>query len=497
MTGATARRALAAAALAGLAGGCAPKARPAAGPVSDAVREALASGTASFDHSAWDRLLAEGTRDGLVDYRHFQHGRPALDAYLEQIGTARLARLARAELAALLINAYNAATIRSILDHPSVASIREIDGVWTAARHRVGGYELTLDEIEHAILRPFFRDPRVHFALNCASRSCAPLPAWAFDGARLDEQLEARRRAFLSDPRNVRVEGEVLRLSRYFDWYRDDFVTGGWVGAAPSVAAYVRSGARPEVAAFLDLRGGSPPLAFLDYDWSLNAAVPPDPSILPPARDTQPGSGLVARLQAWVKGLGPLGPIVYALVYAALTVAFVPGSALTIGAGVAFGVAGGTLVASGGATLGAALCFLLSRTLLRRRVERWVEGRETFASLDRAVSREGWKIVALTRLSPVFPFNLLNYAFGLTGVGFWPYVLASWVAMLPGALLYVYLGAVGAAAAEAAAGAGSWGRTAIRAAGLVATITATVIIARIARRALQQAGRDDPRGAAQ
>jgi uncharacterized membrane protein YdjX (TVP38/TMEM64 family) len=113
------------------------------------------------------------------------------------------------------------------------------------------------------------------------------------------------------------------------------------------------------------------------------------------------------------------------------------------------------------------------------------------------VAREGWKIVALTRLSPVFPFNLLNYAFGLTGIGFWAYVLASGVAMLPGTLLYVYIGAVGAQAAQAASGAGSWGRTMIQVVGLLATIAVTVVIARIALRALKQAGVEDSEQAVQ
>jgi hypothetical protein len=300
---------------------CAPSAEPVQGPVADAVRAALDSGGATFDHVAWDRLLAGGTRDGLVDYRYFQDQREELDRYLDRIGTVELSTLAPAELQALLINAYNAHTIRSILDHPAVGSIRDIDGVWTGARHRVGGHDLTLDEIEHNVLRPFFRDPRVHFAVNCASMSCAPLPAWAFDGARLDQQLDERRRAFLADPRHVDVRDGRLYLSRYFDWYGDDFVTDGWHGAAGSVAAFVRAGAGPEVTAFLDAAGGEPPIAFLDYDWSLNAAVPPDPA-LAPAGDGASEGGLVAGLRQWVKRFGPLGPAVYALVYALLTVAF-------------------------------------------------------------------------------------------------------------------------------------------------------------------------------
>jgi uncharacterized protein DUF547 len=162
--------------------------------------------------------------------------------------------------------------VASVLDHPRVASIRDIPGVWTERRHRVGGFDLTLDEIEHRILRPFFKDPRIHFALNCASRSCAPLPAWAYDGDRLEAQLEERARAFLADKRNVRVEGSNLLLSRYFDWYGSDFTAAGWRGTAPSIADYVARHAAPDVARFIDKHAGKPPIGFRDYDWSLNAA---------------------------------------------------------------------------------------------------------------------------------------------------------------------------------------------------------------------------------
>jgi uncharacterized membrane protein YdjX (TVP38/TMEM64 family) len=464
---------------------CAPQATPVTGPISDAVKASLATGTGTFDHETWGRLLAGGTHEGLVDYPYFQAHRSDLDGYLDAVAEVDLGALAADELKALMFNAYNALTVRSILNHPEVGTIRDIPGVWKTARHRVGGYELTLDEIEHRILRPFFRDPRIHFALNCASMSCAPLRPWAFQGAGLDEQLDEVERAFLADRRNVFVEDGVLYLSKYFDWYGSDFTEEGWRGAQPSAASYVARAARPDVAAFL-MENTLPPVSYLEYDWSLNAAVPPDPAVRP-AGDTDGGSGgWVSQLRSWVEGYGPLGPAVYAAAYVVATVAFVPGSALTIGAGVAFGVVVGTLVVSVGSTLGAALSFLLARTLLRSRVERWVAGNEKFAAIDRAVAREGWKIVALTRLSPVFPFNLLNYSYGLTGVRFWPYVLTSWVAMLPGTVLFVYLGAAGAQVADSVTGAGSWARTVLQVVGLMATLAVTVLITRVARRALRE-----------
>ncbi|MFQ5669933.1 MAG: DUF547 domain-containing protein, partial [Acidobacteriota bacterium] len=259
----------------------APASRPARGPVADQVQASLESGARSFDHSRWGNLLAGGTDDGLVDYRFFQQRRNDLDAYLDRIAAVDLASLAPDHLKALLINAYNALTIRSILDHPSVTSIRDIDGVWSEARHRVGGFDLTLDEIEHQLLRPFFKDPRIHFAVNCASRSCAPLPPWSYEGDRLEQQLEERTRHFLSDPRNVEIEGGTLRLSKYFDWYGKDFMAAGWTPTAESVAVFVNRYARPDVAAFIQAADGNPPLAYAPYDWSLNAAVPPDPSVIP------------------------------------------------------------------------------------------------------------------------------------------------------------------------------------------------------------------------
>ena len=261
--------------LVGVASCGAPGASRATGAIAEAVEASLARGTERFDHEDWTRLLAGGTRDGLVDYRYMREHRADLERYVERIAAARIDRLAAAHLEALLINAYNAYTLRSILEHPGVGSIREIDGVWKKRRHRVGGFDVTLDEIEHHILRPFFKDPRIHSVVNCASRSCAPLPPWGIDGDRIDSQLEERTVQFLHDRRNARVEDGKLILSKYFDWYRDDYVGEGWRGAAPTISAYVARYAMDEVAAFIDRHQGRPPITFAEYDWSLNAAAPP------------------------------------------------------------------------------------------------------------------------------------------------------------------------------------------------------------------------------
>src|SRR5690606_7369545 len=142
----------------------------------------------------------------------------------------------------------------------------------------------------------------------------------------------------------------------------------------------------------------------------------------------------------------------YALVYAACVVLFVPASILTLGAGAIYGVAVGVGVVLVGASLGATLAFLLARTLLRDRVEQMTRDNARFRALDRAIAKEGAKIVFLVRLAPIFPFTYINYAFGLTGVRTPAYVLASVVGMIPGTFAYVYLGATAATAAGAVGG---------------------------------------------
>jgi len=255
-----------------------PDSKAATGPIADAMSAAIARGTRSFDHGIWNDLLANSVDDsGRVDYTYFQDHRDNLDRYLAALAAVDLSKLRAPELEALLLNAYNALTVASILDHPKVTTIRQIEGVWDETRHRVGRFEVTLDDIEHRLLRPFFRDPRIHFAVNCASASCAPLPRWAFRGADLDRQLEQRTRLFLSDARNVRIEGATLTLSRYFDWYGGDFTASGWKPRADTVALFVALYATPEVAERLR-SDGELKVEYSDYDWSLNASRPPAPS---------------------------------------------------------------------------------------------------------------------------------------------------------------------------------------------------------------------------
>jgi uncharacterized membrane protein YdjX (TVP38/TMEM64 family) len=179
--------------------------------------------------------------------------------------------------------------------------------------------------------------------------------------------------------------------------------------------------------------------------------------------------------------------------YILASVFMLPGSVLTLGAGAVFGVMKGSAIVSVASTLGATAAFLVGRHLARERVARMIAGNERFLAIDEAVGREGWKIVGLTRLSPVFPFNLLNYAYGITKVRLRDYFLASWVGMLPGTLMYVYLGSL--AGSLATLGRQGAGRTpaqwALYAVGLLATVAVTVFVTRIARAALAQRARLD------
>lgn len=191
--------------------------------------------------------------------------------------------------------------------------------------------------------------------------------------------------------------------------------------------------------------------------------------------------GLKAALD-WIDKLGPWGPVIFVLLYVVATVLFIPGSVLTLGAGALFGVTLGSVYVSISATLGATAAFLVGRYLARDAIARKIEQNEKFAAIDHAVADEGWKIVFLTRLSPVFPFTLLNYAFGLTRVKLGHYVLASWIGMIPGTVMYVYLGSlVHVGAGHRLRSTGEW---ILYAVGLLATVVVTVFVTRLAKGAL-------------
>ena len=184
----------------------------------------------------------------------------------------------------------------------------------------------------------------------------------------------------------------------------------------------------------------------------------------------------------WIGKLGPWGPVIFVGLYVAATVLFIPGSVLTLGGGALFGVVLGSVYVSISATLGATAAFLAGRYLARDAIARKIGKNEKFAAIDRAVVDEGWKIVLLTRLSPVLPFILLNYAFGLTRVKLSHYVLASWIGMMPGTVMYVYLGSlVNISSGHRHRTTGEW---ILYSVGLLATVVVTVFVTRLARKAL-------------
>lgn len=196
----------------------------------------------------------------------------------------------------------------------------------------------------------------------------------------------------------------------------------------------------------------------------------------------------------WTQNLGTWAPMFVGAFYIVACVLLLPGGVITIGAGFLFGVVIGTITVSIGSTLGACAAFLVGRKFARGWVEKKVTGRSRFAAIDRAVGQQGFKIVLLTRLSPIFPFNLQNYAYGLTGVKLWKYALASWIGMLPGTVAYVYIGSGLRSLTEVAAGKteGGWVERVFFWGGLVATVVVMVLVTRIAQKAMKKAMPETP-----
>jgi uncharacterized membrane protein YdjX (TVP38/TMEM64 family) len=202
-----------------------------------------------------------------------------------------------------------------------------------------------------------------------------------------------------------------------------------------------------------------------------------------------PAAPWTSALLQWLADAGPAGVVIYAAVFAVAAVCLVPGSILTVGAGLAYGLVWGTLIASIASALAATAAFLVARTIGRGRVARWVAADPRFARLDAAIGEGGLKLVILVRLSPLIPFNVLNYALGLTRVRLRDYALGSFVGMLPVTVLYVYIGSLAGQLVSLGHGTpqdGGLGH-AVSAIGLAATIGATFYVTRLARRALDAA----------
>ena len=195
----------------------------------------------------------------------------------------------------------------------------------------------------------------------------------------------------------------------------------------------------------------------------------------------------------WTEGLGAWGPLFVAIFYILACILMVPGLIITIAAGFLFGLLRGMIVVSIASTIGACAAFLIGRTLARRWIEQRVRKQPKFAAIDSAVGKEGFKIVLLTRLSPIFPFNLLNYAYGLTKVKFRSYAVASWIGMIPGTIMFVYIGSAirkagtSLAEVESGTGQGTLGKTILFWGGLLIAVFVAGFVTRISRKALHQA----------
>ena len=240
--------------------------------------------TAAFDaHRDWDDLLRRHVRGVRVDYDGFQRDRSALQRYLDSLREP-VPELGREDEIALWINAYNAATIDLVVRERiarggRLRSIRDIPAPWSRQRWRIAGAERSLDEMEHEILRKRFREPRIHFALVCASRSCPALRPTAYQGAFLDAQLDSAARAFVRDPALNRFEPTdgTIRISKIFDWYAKDFA--GLVKDETLERLYgsERGPVIAYVARYLDastvarLRSSKMRVTVSSYDWSLNS----------------------------------------------------------------------------------------------------------------------------------------------------------------------------------------------------------------------------------
>ncbi len=256
----------------------APRAELIEGDVASAIEIGIAEGAGRFEHSLWDEILTQYAKEGgrKFDYTGLKSDESKLNRYLQSLADVDLTSLPENEILALFANAYNAYTVKTILGRVSpdgsieIASIRDIPEVFDLPAHEVGGYSLSLNNMEHNILRPYFKDPRIHFAVNCASTSCPPIPTRAFRGETVEQQLGDVTRSVLSSPDYVRVEGNELVLTRIMDWYGEDFVSDGYKGAEKDLPSFVRKYSSEKVRQWIDAQPTSPSIKFMKYDWRLN-----------------------------------------------------------------------------------------------------------------------------------------------------------------------------------------------------------------------------------
>ena len=226
-----------------------------------------ARGEMGVDNSLYDRLLKQYVNQGVVDYRGFKNEEAVLDQYLKILEDTDPQKLSRSEQFAFYVNAYNAWTIKLILSaYPGLKSIKELGGFlstpWKKKIARIDGEVLTLDAIEHDLLRKQFKDPRVHFAVNCASQGCPPLRSEPYQGIILNRQLDEMTTAFLNDPARNYLDGNTLFVSSIFKWFAEDFNN--------DIVGYFVKYAREDFKKRLEPSRDRIKIKYLDYDWSLN-----------------------------------------------------------------------------------------------------------------------------------------------------------------------------------------------------------------------------------
>ena len=224
---------------------------------------------AAVDNSIYEELLKRYVKNGVVDYRGFKKEEGKLDEYLKVLENTKVSELVRNEQFAFYVNAYNAWTIKLILSaYPGIESIKDLGNIfkspWGKKIVRLNGRVLTLDDIEHGILRVQFKDPRVHFAINCASKSCPPLLSEPYRGSTLNRQLDDATRSFINDPKSNYLKDSRLYVSRIFKWYSEDF--------NDDVIGFFLKYAEGDFKKELEAKKDQLKIVYLDYDWSLNGA---------------------------------------------------------------------------------------------------------------------------------------------------------------------------------------------------------------------------------
>ncbi len=238
-----------------------------AGGLPPAGAAAPAWGAGTVDHSIYGELLGKYVRNGVVAYAGLKREEEAVNRYLDVLERTHTPDLPKNEQLAFYINAYNVKAIKLVLmGYPGIKSIKEMGSVlsspWKKQLCKIDGKLMSLDDIENQIVRPRFQDPRTHFALNCASKSCPPLLSEPYRGDVLDRQLDSSARTFINNPQSNYLKGNTLYVSKIFHWYEGDFKEG--------VLGFFMKFAEPDLKKQLEEHAGRIKIEYLDYDWSLN-----------------------------------------------------------------------------------------------------------------------------------------------------------------------------------------------------------------------------------